>query len=320
MKEILKKRERQLSLRNSRQGKRIWQNRYNYLMMLPGLLVLFIFSYVPIYGLVLAFKDYSFRKGILGSDWADMNGLEHFVKLFKEKDFWNVTWNTVLISLGRIIIEFPVPIIFAVLMNEVRSKKFKKTVQSVMYFPYFISWVIIGSMVFSLFSYNRGAVNEVIYKLTGQRFNFLINDTFFITMLFVSSIWKSAGYSMILYMAAITNINEELYDAATIDGCNRFQKIRYVTLPGISVMIVTMLILACGGIMNAGFDQIFNLYNSSVYDVADILDTYIYRIGLRELNFSIGTAVGLFKSVINFVLLLVVNRICKKINGTGIYS
>lgn len=320
MKTKNKKRDAPLSVTGNGLRKRIWDNRYNYLMMLPGLVFLFIFSYIPIYGLVLAFKDYSFRYGILGSDWAGMHGLEHFIELFKEKEFWNVTWNTILISLGRIVIEFPVPIILAVLMNEVRSKKFKKSVQSVMYFPYFISWVIIGSMVFSLFSYNRGAVNEILFKLTGQRFNFLINDTFFIILLFVSSIWKGAGYSMILYMAAITNINEDLYDAATIDGCNRFQKIWYVTLPGISVMIVTMLILACGGIMNAGFDQIFNLYNSSVYDVADILDTYIYRIGLRELNFSIGTAVGLFKSVINFILLLSVNGICKKINGTGIYT
>ncbi len=301
-------------------GRRVWDNRFNYLMMLPGLIVIFIFSYVPIYGLVLAFKDYSFRGGILGSDWADMNGMAHFFELFKEKDFWNVTGNTIFISIGRIIIEFPVPIIFAVLMNEVRSKKFKKSVQSVMYFPYFISWVIIGSMVFSLFSYNRGIVNELLVKITGNKINFLVDDTFFIILLFVTSIWKSAGYSMILYMAAITNIDSDLYDAATIDGCNRLQKIWHVTIPGISVMIVTMLILACGGIMNAGFDQVFNLYNSSVYDVADILDTYIYRSGLVDMNFSMGIAVGLFKSVINFVLLISVNAICRRINGTGIYT
>ncbi len=300
-------------------GKRMWQHRYIYLMMLPGLIFLLIFSYIPIYGIILAFKDFSFRKGILMSPWADQYGMAYFIELFKDAKFWEVTRNTVLISLGRILIEFPVPIILAILMNEVRIKWFKKTVQSVLYFPYFISWVIIGSMVFNLFSVNRGAVNTILFQITGQKINFLIDDTFFIVLLFVSSIWKSAGYSMILYMAAITNIDVELYDAATIDGCNRFQKMRYITLPGISVMIITMLILATGNIMNAGFDQIFNLYNSNVYDVADIIDTYIYRIGLRDLNFSLGTAVGLFKSVINFGLLMGVNMVCKRINGTGIY-
>ena len=300
-------------------GKRMWQHRYIYLMMLPGLIFLLIFSYIPIYGIVLAFKDFSFRKGILMSPWADQYGMAYFIELFKDAKFWEVTRNTVLISLGRILIEFPVPIILAILMNEVRIKWFKKTVQSVLYFPYFISWVIIGSMVFNLFSVNRGAVNTILFQITGQKINFLIDDTFFIVLLFVSSIWKSAGYSMILYMAAITNIDVELYDAATIDGCNRFQKMRYITLPGISVMIITMLILATGNIMNAGFDQIFNLYNSNVYDVADIIDTYIYRIGLRDLNFSLGTAVGLFKSIINFGLLMGVNVVCKRINGTGIY-
>lgn len=297
----------------------MWQHRYIYLMMLPGLIFLLIFSYIPIYGIVLAFKDFSFRKGILMSPWADQYGMAYFIELFKDAKFWEVTRNTVLISLGRILIEFPVPIILAILMNEVRIKWFKKTVQSVLYFPYFISWVIIGSMVFNLFSVNRGAVNTILFQITGQKINFLIDDTFFIVLLFVSSIWKSAGYSMILYMAAITNIDVELYDAATIDGCNRFQKMRYITLPGISVMIITMLILATGNIMNAGFDQIFNLYNSNVYDVADIIDTYIYRIGLRDLNFSLGTAVGLFKSIINFGLLMGVNVVCKRINGTGIY-
>lgn len=300
-------------------GKRIWQHRYIYLMMLPGLIFLLIFSYIPIYGIVLAFKDFSFRKGILMSPWADQYGMAYFIELFKDAKFWQVTRNTILISLGRILIEFPVPIILAILMNEVRIKWFKKTVQSVLYFPYFISWVIIGSMVFNLFSVNRGAVNTILFQITGQKINFLIDDTFFIILLFVSSIWKSAGYSMILYMAAITNIDVELYDAATIDGCNRFQKMRYITLPGISVMIITMLILATGNIMNAGFDQIFNLYNSNVYDVVDIIDTYIYRIGLRDLNFSLGTAVGLFKSIINFGLLMGVNVVCKRINGTGIY-
>ena len=288
-------------------------------MMLPGLIFLLIFSYIPIYGIVLAFKDFSFRKGILMSPWADQYGMAYFIELFKDAKFWQVTRNTILISLGRILIEFPVPIILAILMNEVRIKWFKKTVQSVLYFPYFISWVIIGSMVFNLFSVNRGAVNTILFQITGQKINFLIDDTFFIILLFVSSIWKSAGYSMILYMAAITNIDVELYDAATIDGCNRFQKMRYITLPGISVMIITMLILATGNIMNAGFDQIFNLYNSNVYDVVDIIDTYIYRIGLRDLNFSLGTAVGLFKSIINFGLLMGVNVVCKRINGTGIY-
>ena len=299
--------------------KELWKHRYIYFMMLPGLIFLFIFSYVPIYGVVLAFKDFSIRKGILASPWTDMNGMAHFSELFGDAKFWEVTKNTVLISIGRILIEFPVPIILAVLMNEIRLRRFKRVTQSVLYFPYFISWVIISSMVFNLFSVNRGAVNSMLFELTGQKINFLIDDNFFLVLLFTSSIWKNAGYSMILYMAAITGINVELYDAATIDGCNRFQKMRYVTLPGISVMIITMLILATGNMMNAGFDQIFNLYNSNVYSVADIIDTYIYRVGLNDWNFSLGTAVGLFKSVINFGLLMGVNTICRRVNGTGIY-
>ena len=307
------------SLQKGGLRKRMWQHRYIYLMMLPGLLFLLIFSYIPIGGIVLAFKDYKFNKTFLEMPWADMHGFAYFMELFRDDKFWEVTRNTVLISLGRILIEFPVPIILAILMNEVRVKWFKKTVQSVLYFPYFISWVIIGSMVFNLFSVNRGAVNTILFQLTGEKINFLIDDTFFIILLFATSIWKSAGYSMILYMAAITNIDVELYDAATIDGCNRFQKMRYVTLPGISVMVLTMLILATGNIMNAGFDQIFNMYNSNVYYVADIIDTYIYRVGLRELNFSTGIAVGLFKSIINFGLLMGVNMVCKRINGTGVY-
>lgn len=297
----------------------IYKNRYVYLLMLPGIVFLFIFCYVPIYGILIAFKDFSFKKGILLSPWTDMSGFAHFYNIFKDAKFWEVTKNTVLISLGRIIIEFPVPIILALLFNELRQKHFKKFIQSVLYFPYFISWVIIGSMVFSLFSVNRGAVNAILYNITGQKINFLIDSKFFLVLLFTTSIWKNAGYSMIIYLAAITNIDLELYDAATIDGCNRFQKIWYVTLPGISVIIITLLILAVGNVMNAGFDQIFNLYNSNVYDVADIIDTYIYRIGLGDMNFSLGAAVGLFKSVINFALLLTVNGICKRINGTGIY-
>jgi putative aldouronate transport system permease protein len=297
----------------------IIRHRYVYLLMIPGIVCLFIFAYIPIYGIVMAFKDFSFRSGILGSPWADTYGFYHFVNLFNDPKFWEVTRNTVFISLGRILFEFPIPIFLAVFFNELRLKRFKRFTQSVMYFPYFISWVIIGSMVFNLFSYNTGAVNTMLDGLFGIRINFLIDRTFFLVLIFLSSIWKNAGYAMILYLAAITNIDVELYDAATIDGCGRLQKIRYVTLPGISVMITTLLILSVGNIMNAGFDQIFNLYNPNVYSVADIIDTYVYRTGLRDMEFSIGAAVGLFKSIINFALLISVNALCKHMNGTGIY-
>ena len=297
----------------------ICRSRYIYIMTLPGVIALILFSYMPIYGILIAFKDFSFRKGILSSPWTGMNGFGYFAGLFREPEFWNATRNTVLISIGRILIEFPIPIILAILMNELSVKKFKRTVQSVLYFPNFISWVIIGSMVFSIFSVNNGVINNLLSRITGTRINFLVDSTFFIVLLFFTSIWKGSGYGMIIYLAAITNIDNELYEAATIDGCGRFKRMWHVTLPGISVIIVTMLILAVGNMMNAGFDQIFNLYNSMVYDVADIIDTYVYRLGMRQLFYSQATAVGLFKSVINFMLLLGVNYVCKHINGTGIY-
>ncbi len=294
----------------------IYRSRYIYLMALPGVIAIFLFSYMPFYGILMAFKDFSYKKGIMGSPWV---GLEHFYTVMSDPEFWTVTRNTLLISVGRILIEFPVPIILAILMSELMAHRFKRVVQSVLYFPHFISWVIIGSMVFSLFSVNNGVVNNLLFQLTGRRINFLVDSTFFIVLLFTTSIWKGAGYSMILYLAAITNIDSELYEAATIDGCGRVKRMWHITLPGMNVMVVTMLILAVGGIMNAGFDQIFNLYNSMVYDVADIIDTYVYRLGMNKLYYSEATAVGLFKSVINFALLMSVNALCKRINGTGIY-
>ncbi len=291
------------------------RSRYIYLMALPGVIAIFLFSYMPFYGITLAFKDFSY-KGIANSPWV---GMKHFINIMGDAEFWNVTRNTVLISLGRILIEFPVPIILAILMSELTATRFKRVVQSVLYFPNFISWVIIGSIVFSIFSVSNGAVNNLLYQITGKRINFLVDSNFFIVLLFTTSIWKNAGYSMILYLAAITNIDNELYEAATIDGCGRLKRMWHITLPGINVMVVTMLILAVGGIMNAGFDQIFNLYNSMVYDVADIIDTYVYRLGMRKLYYSQATAVGLFKSVINFALLMGVNMLSKRVSGTGIY-
>ena len=284
---------------------RTWQN---YLMLLIPAIFVFVFSYMPLYGLIIAFKDYNPALGFLGSEWV---GMKWFRMAMSMPDFPKIVRNTITISLGKLIFSQLFSVLFALLLNEVRQPGLKRTVQTVTYFPHFLSWVIIGGVFTDMLS-TKGMVNQVIAMLGGKPIFFLGSNQWFQSIMVILEVWKEFGYGAIIYLAAITAINPELYEAATIDGAGRMGQTLYVTLPGISVTIVMMATLALGNIMNAGFDQIFVMYNASVYETADILDTFIYRQGLVDAQYSLSTAMGLFKSLIGAVLLIATNAFATK--------
>ncbi len=295
--------------------KRMWNYRAIYVMALPAIVFYVIFHYFPMYGTLIAFKDYWVSKGIMGSPWV---GLDHFNIIFSMPKFWQVFRNTLEINLLKLVFSFPVPIILALLLNEVRQIYFKRTVQTIIYLPHFISWVTIAGIVLILLS-DKGMVNNLIVMFGGEKIKFLTSPALFRPLLVLTDIWKEAGWGTIIYLAAMAGISPELYEAAEVDGANRWKKILNITLPGLLPTISILLILRIGHMMTGGFDQIFNLYNPIVYDVGDIIDTYTYRIGLTEGRFSLAAAVGLFLNIINCILLFTVNRISRKISGTGLY-
>lgn len=293
----------------------IFQSRYIYLLLIPGLLFFAIFSYGSMYGLLLAFKKFNASLGIFGSPWV---GLKHFERLFITPDFLTAVKNTLTISFGRLLIEFPFPIILAIMLSEMKHKGFQKVYQTLYTFPNFISWVIVGSIMVSFFD-NNGPVNAIIQSLGHEKANILANGSTFRLFLFGTGIWKGAGWSSIIYLAAISGINPELYESALIDGASRLRRIWHITLPGIIPTITVLFILAVGNVMNGGFDQIFNLQNPVVRPVSDIIDTYVYRITFQAVpDYGFSTAVGMFKSVINLGLLFVANKFTKIISGNGL--
>lgn len=285
-------------------------------MLLPALVYYFIFHYYPMYGVLIAFKHYNFTDGIMGSSWA---GLEHFRYLFQLDKFWQVFWNTIVISLYRMVFGFPFPLIIALLLNEVRKTVFKRTVQTIIYVPHFISWVIMGGLLISLLSIDNGVINNIIRFFGAKPISFLTDESYFRGSLVWSMIWKEFGWNTIIFMAALAGVNPELYEAALMDGANRWKRIWHITLPSIRATIIILLILRIGNLMEAGFEQIFILYHPGVYNVADIIDTYVYRIGLTEGRFSLAAAVGLFKSFINFSLLIMANKLSRMSGEQGIY-
>ena len=302
-------------------GKKIWQNKYMYLLFLPMLIYLLVFCYYPMYGVILAFKDFNYAKGIIASPWAKEYGMNNFIKLFRNPRFFAALKNTLIISTGRIIFEFPFPVILALLINEIRSSKFKRITQTVYTFPHFISWIIVYGLFFNIFS-SDGIFNQLIALMGFERTSLLSNPDTFRPLLYISDNWKEMGWSAIIYLASITGISPELYEAARIDGASRRQLVWHITFPCIGGTIAIMFVLTVANLMNAGFDQIFNMYNAAVYEVSDIIDTLIYRMTFKDPNsagFGYTTAMGLFKSVINFALLIVANGIVKKSTGKGIY-
>lgn len=299
--------------------KKIWRKKFIYLLLLPGVVWYLIFCYGPMYGLILAFKDFNYSLGIIGSPWAPNYGLEYFYKLFRMPTFWNVTSNTVIISFFKLIIGFPAPIILSILINELISKRFKKFVQTAVYLPYFLSWVIIAGIMFNLLSVN-GLVNQIrIQVFSLNPIQFLTTPEYFRPILYLSDLWKEVGWGIIIYSAAIAGINTDMYEAALIDGANIWKKTIYITLPAILPTIMILLLLKVGSMLIIGFDQVLNLYNPAVYGVGDIIHTYVYRKGIYDSEFSFATAAGLFISAINFVLLVVTNKIIKKVSGQSIY-
>lgn len=294
----------------------IWRYKYLYLLLIPAILYFFIFHYVPMYGVIISFKDYSFKKGILGSDWV---GLENFIYMFNLSDFYRVFWNSFCLSFLRLIFEFPVPIIIALLLNEIGSKRFKKITQTAIYLPHFISWAVIGGILVNFLSPTWGVVNDIIQRLGFEPIFFLGDPKYFRTTVVISSIWKEAGWGTIIYLAAITGIDMEQYEAATVDGANRWQRLIYITLPNIKTTIILMLILRMGSIMSNGFEQIYTLQNTQNLSVSEVFETYTYRVGLLGGRFSFATTVGLFASVISMIFLLTTNYISKKMGEETIF-
>ena len=307
----------------------IYRQRNFYLMVLPAVIYAFVFSYLPMSGLLMAFKVYRFNTPslfgdvpilrflgqMLNMEWA---GLDWFSKLFAKPDYIMAVRNTLIISFGRLLIEFPCPIILALLLNEVMQSKIKRIYQTVYTFPHFLSWVLIATIMTRMLV-SDGLVNNVINAFGGESVKFLLEPGIFRGVIFASSIWKGAGWGSIIYLATISGIDPTLYEAAIIDGANRWQRVRFITWPSIKPTVVILLILQSGTVLNGGFDQIFNLYNTQVYSVADIIDTFIYRFAFEKAqNLSLTVAAGLLKAVVNFLFLLTVNTIARWLGEEGL--
>lgn len=307
-----------LRSRMVRTGKNIIKNKERYLLILPGLIWYIVFAYIPIYGLTLAFKKFLAKEGIFGSPWI---GMDNFDNVFADPAFLQSIYTTLRINVGRLIFVFPLPIILALILNELRLGRSKKVLQSVFTFPHFLSWVIVASVMVNILGQN-GLVNSLLESLFGTTpIKFLGTPSYFQPLVYLTDIWKSAGWSAIIYMASIAGIDPEQYEAAEIDGSTRIQRMRYITLPGIKATIVVLFILAIGNTMTQGFEQIFNLSNPATIRAAEILDMYIYRITFRgNVDFSFSAAVALIRSVVNLVLLLSADRIIKRIGGTGLLA
>ena len=296
-------------------GAKFLRSKYLVLMIIPAIIFYIVFCYVPMYGILMAFQKFNPRVGIFGSSFV---GFDNFVAVFNEEKFWYAFRNTLIIGSVKIVISFLGAVTIALLLNELRMIKTKKTIQTIVTFPHFVSWVVVSGFVVSLFAYN-GAVNALVEAMGGQRTNFLLDTKFFFGLIFASDIWKEAGWGSIIYLATMAGIPQDQYEAADIDGATRLQKIWHITLPGIKPTAILLLIMSVGGVLSAGFDQILNLSNEAIIDEVNIIDTYIYYHYVSGTgNAGIGTAIGLFKSVVSFVLVITVDRIAKACGERGI--
>ena len=291
------------------------KNKYLYIMALPGLLYFLIFCYFPMYGAIIAFKDYAPALGILKSPWA---GLDNFIKFFNSVNFKSVLSNTIVLSLYGIAVGFPLPIIFALLLNELRLKKFKSFVQTVTYIPHFISMVVVCGIIVN-FSMKEGLFNTILGYFGVPSENLLLKPELFKSIYVFSSVWQETGWDSIIYLAALTGIDSTFYEAADVDGAGRWRKMFYITIPGILPTIVIVLILKLGNIMNVGFEKVILLYNSITRDSADVISSYVYRKGIIDYNYSFATAVGLFNSVANVIVLTLANTISRKVSESSLW-
>lgn len=308
-----------------KQGKKYWhklgvdllRDRWLYALILPGFIWFLIYRYLPMAGLSLAFREYDMKGGLFGGEFV---GLKYFQYIFFEhRNFWQLVWNTLIINIYKLIFYFPIPILFAMFLNEILSERYKRVLQTIIYLPHFVSWVVFGSIIITFLNPTEGIVNQIIQLFGGEPVFFLSDPKYFRGIVVISDIWKEAGYGTIIYLAAITGIDPTLYEAGRIDGASRWQSMRYITLPCISETIVVMLLLDIGRIMNVGFEQIYVLANSAVYSTGDVISTYVYRLGIGSGRFSLTTAIGLFQSVIGFVMILSCNAISRKVADKGLW-
>ncbi|MFC5703888.1 ABC transporter permease [Cohnella faecalis] len=293
-----------------------WRYRWLYFFMLPGIIYYIVYHYVPMFGLVVAFQDYNLMKGISGSPWV---GLDNFREVFNSPDFPVLMKNTVLISLYRIVFNMLPDLLLALMLNEIRVRWFKKTIQTLTYGPHFISWIIVYGIMFSFFAPGSGLVTTFFRDMGWGSVDVLTNSDLFRSLLVSTDIWKSTGYGAIIYLAALAGINGEQYEAAAMDGAGRWRQLWHVTLPGVRDVFMLLVILRLGSILDAGFEQVYIFLNVRVYDTGDILDTWIFRRGIEQMDFSVPAAVGVFKSVIGFTLVLGANKLAKRFGGSGIW-
>lgn len=310
----------QLSVATRSRKNRVWagikRDKFLYLLALPGIVYFVLFKYVPMWGILISFQDYSPYQGLMQSKWV---GLEHFQRFFSNPDFLQLFRNTMAINLLNLIFFFPLPIVLSLMLNEVRSAAYKKLLQSVVYLPHFLSWVIIVGISFLFLSQGEGILNKILVELGFGKIDFLTNKNYFWAILTIQSIWKEAGWGTVIFLAAIAGIDPQLYEASTMDGAGKMRQMWHITLPGIRSVVVVLLILRIGHMMDVGFEQVFLMMNGAVSDVADVFDTYVYRLGVKQGQFSFSTAVGLFKSVIGLLLVIGANQLAKKFGEDGVY-
>ncbi len=296
---------------------RLKRDRNLYLMLLPVIVFYLLFKYTPMIGEIIAFKDYRLGDGIFGSKWV---GFKHFQSLFGSLDFWRVLRNTLVLNVYSLVFGFPVPIILALLLNEVRKEWYKRTVQNLLYLPYFISWVVLGGIFIAILSPSTGIVNAVLEHVFGiEPIYFMASSAWWPVAYTLSGIWREAGWGTILYLAAMASIDPQLYEAAKIDGANKLRQIWHITLPGIRSTVAILLVLRMGQMMDVGLEHTLVLQNQSVLDVADVISTYVYRVGLQNMNYSYTTALGLFQSVVGLILVIGVNRLTRTFGERGLW-
>lgn len=296
--------------------KRLWKERYLFLLLLPGLLFFVIYRYVPMAGNIIAFQDYSAFQGFLHSEWV---GLKHFKTIFEDSEVVRVLWNTLYLSFLQIVFAFPVSIILALMLNEVRSSVYKRFIQSIVYLPHFLSWVVVIGIVTILLK-SEGIINKILGSVFGMdAIPFLQDPHWFMPLIVLEVIWKESGWGTIIFLAALSGISPSLYEAAAVDGANRWQQTWNITLPALKSTIIILLILRLGGVLDVGFEQIYLMLTPFTMEVGNVLDTFVYLKGIQNADFSFATAVGLFKSIVGLILIVVANRLAKKFGEDGVY-
>lgn len=294
----------------------IIRDKWLYFMLLPGVAYFIIFKYVPMYGIVMAFQDYKPYLGFMNSPWV---GLKHFERFFSEPQFWMLFRNTVLLALYNLVFFFPLPIVLALMLNEIRLERFKRFVQTLVYIPHFVSWVVVVGIFYMLLTTENGIINELIFRMTGEKIAFLLEPEWFRTMIVTQSIWKEVGWGTIIFLAALSGVDMQLYEAARMDGAGRWRQLWHITLPAIRSTIVILLILRLGNFLDSGFEHIFLMLAPTNREVGEVFDTYVYVKGLTQAQYSYSAAVGLFKSAVGLVLVLGSNWLAKKFGQEGVY-